>query len=79
MEGLGKYKWSDGRIFEGEYKNDKKQGFGIYRWVDNREYQGNWSDGKQHGLGRYIVMEKEADGREVRKVKFGLWEDGKRI
>jgi hypothetical protein len=33
---------------------------------------GNWVNGKQHGLGKYEVPE---DGL----VKYGLWEEGKRI
>lgn len=32
MHGKGIYTWSDGRIYEGEYLNDKKHGFGIYKW-----------------------------------------------
>ena len=35
-------------------------------------YQGMWFRGKQHGLGTYYVP-KEG------KIKYGLWEDGKRI
>ena len=38
MEGFGVYTWSDGRIYIGYYKEDKKNGFGIYRWSDGREY-----------------------------------------
>ena len=72
MEGIGIYKWQDGRSYEGEYRDDKKHGYGIYIWADGRRYSGWWSKGKQHGLGQYIV---ENEGR----IKFGLWEDGKRI
>ena len=34
MEGIGFYSWSDGRRYEGQYKDDKKHGFGIYTWAD---------------------------------------------
>lgn len=70
MEGVGVYTWSDGRKYEGEYKDDKKHGYGIYIWADKREYQGWWFKGKQHGLGRYYASN---------DLKYGLWEDGKRI
>lgn len=30
--------WSDGTIYDGEYKNDKKHGFGILTW---RNFDGN--------------------------------------
>jgi hypothetical protein len=33
---------------------------------------GYWCKGKQHGLGKYLVPNEE-------KMKYGLWEDGKRI
>ena len=46
MHGEGTYKWSDGRIFMGHFKNDKKSGVGIYLWKDGRAYNGVWLDGK---------------------------------
>jgi hypothetical protein len=72
MEGYGYYVWNDGRKYEGMYKDDKKHGFGIYTWADGRCYEGFWWKGKQHGLGTYFVPKEQ-------KVKYGLWEDGKRI
>ena len=72
MEGYGIYIWNDGRKYEGEYKDDKKHGFGIYIWADGRRYEGYWYKGKQHGIGTYVVPKEE-------KLKYGLWEDGKRI
>ena len=33
MHGKGKYSWKDGRFYEGEYFEDKKQGYGTYRWA----------------------------------------------
>ena len=72
MEGIGVYRWQDGRVYEGEYKDDKKHGFGIYTWADKRCYRGWWYKGKQHGLGTYLVPFEDS-------IKFGLWEDGKRI
>ena len=72
MEGCGVYYWADGRRYEGQYHNDKKCGFGLYYWTDGRKYEGWWLKGKQHGLGTYLDPGKE-------KVKFGLWEGGKRI
>jgi Uncharacterized protein conserved in bacteria len=71
MHGKGVYVWADGRKYEGEYVNDKKDGYGIYTWADGRKYQGYWSNGKQHGKGKYIAT----DGT----IKWGVWEDGKRV
>lgn len=46
MHGFGVYTWKDGRKYEGEYKNDKKDGHGIYYWADGKKYDGMWNDGK---------------------------------
>ena len=46
MDGLGTYKWLDGRMYHGHYKNDKKNGRGVYLWADGRAYVGDWIDGK---------------------------------
>jgi hypothetical protein len=32
MDGEGKFTWPDGRIYEGEYKDDKKEGYGTFEW-----------------------------------------------
>jgi len=72
MDGYGSYQWNDGRIYTGQYLDDKKHGYGMYRWADGRMYNGFWYNGKQHGLGTYIVAN---ESRE----KHGLWEEGKRI
>jgi len=45
MHGSGTYKWSDGRIYSGEYVMGVKKGHGIYRWEDGRVYWGEWANG----------------------------------
>ena len=70
MHGGGVYTWKDGRMYEGDYENDRKHGYGIYTWNDGKQYEGWWQNGKQHGEGIY-----RKDGRDRR----GIWEDGKRI
>lgn len=42
MHGKGKMTWPDGRVYEGEYKLDKKHGYGEYTFTDGRKYQGYW-------------------------------------
>lgn len=36
MHGRGKYVWKDGKMYDGEYENDKKSGFGIFYWADGK-------------------------------------------
>lgn len=42
MHGRGIFKWPDGRVYDGDYANDKKHGFGRVCWPDGREYEGEW-------------------------------------
>ncbi len=46
MNGKGKLLWSDGKCYEGEFKDDKKHGKGIFKWPDGRKYIGSWVNGK---------------------------------
>lgn len=36
MNGKGKFYWPDGRIYIGDYLNDKKEGFGTFIWPDDK-------------------------------------------
>ena len=73
MHGYGKYIWSDGKSYEGQYLDDKKHGYGVYSWPDGRVYKGYWEGGKQNGLGEYHVK-----AQSTVKVRYGLWEEGAR-
>jgi len=70
MEGKGTFVWPDGRKYEGEYANDKKEGYGIFTFKDGRVYEGEWFDGKQHGKGTY---------KKNNITREGMWENGERV
>ena len=53
MDGKGVFTWPDGRRYEGEYKDDKKEGYGIFEWSDGKKYRGFWVNGKQNGEGEF--------------------------
>ena len=40
MHGNGILTLKDGRKYEGEFINDKKEGHGIFTWTDGRKYDG---------------------------------------
>ena len=56
-------------MYEGQWKNDRRDGKGSYTWPDGNKYVGEYADGKQEGRG--VVT--WADG-----TKFdGEWKDGR--
>lgn len=71
MEGKGTESWSDGRKYEGDFKNGKKDGEGTFCWPNGNKYLGTWKHGKQNGQGIYFDKE---DGSR----KQGEWENGTR-
>ena len=40
MHGRGIFTWADGRRYDGEYVDDKKEGHGVFIWPDGRRYDG---------------------------------------
>ena len=46
MEGRGIETWSDGRKYEGAFKNGKKDGEGTFQWPNGNKYIGSWKNGK---------------------------------
>ena len=45
MHGRGVFTWCDGKIYDGEYVDDKKEGYGVFKWPDGKLYMGMWKDG----------------------------------
>lgn len=66
---IGLYEWSDGRCFEGQWKNNKMEGTGIFTWPDGRRYEGEYIDDKKEGKGIFYWP----DGRKYE----GEWANGK--
>ena len=70
FDGIGLYKWPDGKIYYGMFSKGKKNGLGKFIWEDGRVYLGFWNDNKQNGIGMYI--------NECKTKLFGIWAHGKR-
>jgi len=49
MHGKGIFTWADGRVYTGEYYEDKKHGFGKVEWPGGKAYEGQWREGIQDG------------------------------
>ena len=67
MHGFGIITWPDGKFYEGEFIDDRKEGFGVY-YSKKKIYMGMWKNSLLEG--EVIVI----DGRKIKKQ---LWENGK--
>ena len=45
MHGNGVFKWSDGKIYDGQFVDDKRDGFGTMTYPDGKIYRGEWRFG----------------------------------
>jgi hypothetical protein len=46
MHGRGVVNYSNGDVYEGEFKNGLRHGRGILKCVDGLEFDGYWKEGK---------------------------------
>jgi hypothetical protein len=46
MNGLGLFKWTDGREYNGNYLKGKKHGKGVFKYQNGDSYNGDWVDSK---------------------------------
>ena len=47
-----KYTWPDGRVYEGDWLQDKRTGKGKMTWPDGAIYEGDWLQDKRTGKGK---------------------------
>ncbi|BFG38788.1 hypothetical protein CerSpe_250620 [Prunus speciosa] len=72
-EGRGRYAWSDGCIYEGEWRRGMRHGSGKIIWPSGAIYEGEFSGGYMHGTGTYIGSDKMTyKGRWRLNLKHGL-------
>ena len=53
ITGFVNFKHSDGREYEGEWKNGKPHGKGTYKFPNGSKYTGEWKEGVLDGRGIY--------------------------
>ena len=61
MNGYGKYTYSNGQIYEGNYKDGVKEGLGKLIYPNNKIYEGEFKNGKPQGEGTIIDNGKKID------------------
>ena len=67
---LGTYTYTDGDIYEGEFKDGKRHGKGKYTFKNGDIYEGEFKNGAKHGKGKYT----SANGT----IYDGDWENGEK-
>ncbi|XLU47010.1 hypothetical protein S245_041824 [Arachis hypogaea] len=72
-EGRGKYVWSDGCVYDGEWRRGMRNGNGRLQWPSGTVYEGEFSGGYIHGTGTYIGSDSLTyKGRWRLNLKHGL-------
>lgn len=56
--------YANGRLFEGEWKEDRREGRGYERYQNGSIFMGQFSKGKAHGHGifKWVLNMEEYDG-----------------
>jgi len=51
--GFGIYRWPDGSVFKGNFKNDLRHGNGRFLWSNGESYEGEYQEDHRAGKGSY--------------------------
>ena len=70
-DGKGLCKFTNGDVYEGEWKDSRQQGFGIYRFSSGDIYAGQWDNGMKNGTGIYFF-------KSTNDAYGGSWKDNKK-
>ena len=54
VHGEGKYIWTTGEFYDGQWKKGLKEGYGVWKGVANDTYIGEWKDNKPYGFGKHV-------------------------
>lgn len=52
--GKGIYRWNNGSIYDGEYRNDLRHGHGRFMWANGESYTGDYRNDERTGKGIYL-------------------------
>lgn len=89
--GYGKYEWSNGDYYIGNFMSSKPQGKGSFYYKSGSKYIGEFKNGKRHGTGTYTWyygkkhtgqwMDDKQSGQGTLyladgTIKSGVWKDG---
>lgn len=67
-DGFGTYRFANGDVFIGQFKNSKQNGQGTFLWATGEKYEGAWEEGRQTGFATFTW----SDGQ----TQTGIFRDG---
>lgn len=92
FSGKGTFRWPDGMVYEGQFKDGKRSGLGIQTWPNGMKYDGHWKDDRRNGFGTlswadgtFFTGHYKDDVRNgkgtiydqtCKPIKTGVWKDG---
>lgn len=65
MDGYGRFEWTSGEEYVGNFKQGRMDGYGVFYWKSKRKFVGNWTKGKMNGEGTLYY--------ENGLIKRGVW------
>jgi len=68
MSGRGLFKYTNGDVYEGEFRNDLKEGVGRLRYHSGAVFEGEYVQDRRSGRGMYVYSTGD--------VYDGDWKDG---
>ena len=72
LNGAVNIKWSDGDMYDGNYKDGLREGRGVFKSANGKVYDGDWKVGKPDGYG----VGKDAAGKVIHD---GQWKNGEPV
>ena len=72
QNGSGKWIYTSGDEYDGNYVKGKRNGFGVYTWINGDIYSGYWNDDLKNGKG--ILTKKKG-----KLTESGRWKADKLI
>lgn len=70
--GQGKYLWTDGCVYVGEWCKGRPMGRGTFSWPSGATYEGHFTNGYMHGTGTFTASNGDTyKGKWVMNLKHG--------
>lgn len=57
MTSFASYRWPNGDVYAGFWKDGMMHGFGTLKWANGDSYEGNWAEGRIEGKGKKVKLE----------------------